>query len=238
MFQIKLPVPFKYLTLALVFFSVLLSDLQSGHFLSIFCFICYIVGGIPFSLIIVKYFEKKDLRQIGSGNIGTTNVLRTSSKKIAFLVLVLDVLKGFLPGYIALKVFNFDYSVALFSTLFAVLGQIFSCWLQFKGGKGVATSFGGILFFAPWPVITFAVFAWAIIFYFSRVSSLSTLLTVVMTFILFYGLGGSDYSWLLRQKDGGLDSCFAIYIFLLTPLLFYSHRSNIMRLIKKEELKF
>ena len=108
-----------------------------------FIFIFYLVGSIPFALLIPKFFGHGDIRDIGSGNVGATNVLRTGNKFLAFLVLCLDVLKGLLP-FILLNLYseNIGLLQTIFLCHFSILGHIFPIWLKFKGGKGVATYIG------------------------------------------------------------------------------------------------
>ena len=110
-------------------------------------FYSYLSGSIPFGLILTKLFTNKDVRKIGSGNIGATNVLRTGKKSLAFLVLILDGLKGFLPVFLITNLYinNFEYFfIIIFISSFAILGHIFPIWLKFQGGKGVATYIGFI----------------------------------------------------------------------------------------------
>ena len=137
----------------------------------VFMFMSYLCGSIPFGLILTKIFSKKDIRKIGSGNIGATNVLRTGNKYLAVLTLILDILKGYIPVVIALYYFNnFVYRIALLT----MLGHIFPIWLKFKGGKGVATYLGiisalsiqlGLLFIFTWIIVS-------LIFKYSSLSSM------------------------------------------------------------------
>ena len=105
--------------------------------------VSYIMGSIPFGLILTKIFLKKDIRNVGSGNIGATNVLRTGNKKIAISVLLLDFLKCYLPTLFILHIYNLN--IASFCGLFSIIGHIFSVWVYFKGGKGIACFFGFFL---------------------------------------------------------------------------------------------
>ena len=102
----------------------------------------YLLGSIPFGLVLTKIFLKKDIRTIGSGNLGTTNVLRTGNKFLAIATLVFDLFKGYISVYITILYFE---SLASFSALICFIGHIFPVWLKFKGGKGVATYLGVIL---------------------------------------------------------------------------------------------
>ena len=143
----------------------------------------YLSGSIPFGLILTKIFIKVDVRKIGSGNIGATNVFRTGNKLLATSTLILDVIKGYIPVILAMKFFP---DLIQLSCLMAFLGHIFPIWIKFKGGKGVATYLGilfalsiqlGFLFIFTWSVIT-------LIFRYSSVSSIFSTLTVfVVTFI-------------------------------------------------------
>ena len=151
--------------------------------------ICYLIGSIPFGLILIKLFDNNDLRNIGSGNIGATNVLRTGNKKLALLTLVLDLSKSFIPLFIFFKLYphpiinNFFYLIIvdkIFLILvfgyFFVLGHCFPIWLKFKGGKGIATSLGVILsidFFIGLCLLTI----WILVFLIFKISSLSALIS-------------------------------------------------------------
>ena len=121
----------------------------------------YFLGSIPFGLILTKVFLRKDIRKVGSGNIGTTNVLRTGKKSLAIATLIFDILKGYVSVVITLKYFN---DLVYFSALICFIGHIFPVWLKFKGGKGVATYLGiilalsfkfGIIFGLTWLLISF-----------------------------------------------------------------------------------
>ena len=120
----------------------------------------YLCGSIPFGLILTKIFNKKDIRKIGSGNIGATNVLRTGNKLLALTTLLFDILKGFLPVLISKQYFpEFIY----LCSLFAFFGHIFPIWLKFRGGKGVAT-FLGILFGLSYSLAFLFIFTWIVVF--------------------------------------------------------------------------
>ena len=140
-------------------------------------FYSYFLGSIPFGLIITKIFLNQDIRDVGSGNIGTTNVLRTGKKTLAIATLIFDILKGSLSVIITLKYFN---DLIYFSALICLIGHIFPVWLKFKGGKGVATYLGiifalsfnlGIIFTVTWLIISF-------IFKYSSLASMIGALTV------------------------------------------------------------
>ena len=180
--------------------------------------ISYLMGSIPFGLILTKIFLKKDIREIGSGNIGATNVLRTGNKLIGYSTLILDVLKAVLPVlYVKINFPDAEY----ISSLFAFIGHVFPVWLKFKGGKGVAT-YVGILFSLN--IIFGLVFGicWLIIFFISKYSSLASLigsLSVPVYILIFQGLE---------------NVFFYVIMFIL---IFFTHRENIKRLKNKEETK-
>ena len=178
----------------------------------------YLMGSIPFGLILTKIFLKKDIRNIGSGNIGATNVLRSGNKTIGYLTLVLDILKAIVP-VLYIK-YNFPELIYI-SSLSVFLGHVFPIWLKFKGGKGVAT-YVGILFSINYILgITFT-FTWLIIFFISRYSSLGSILsTMVIPIFVFFN---PNYE----------DEYFYIILFVL---IFFTHRENVKRLINKEESK-
>ena len=180
--------------------------------------ISYLMGSIPFGLILTKVFLKKDIREIGSGNIGATNVLRTGNKLIGYLTLILDVLKAVIP-VLYIK-FNFPDLVYI-SSLSAFIGHVFPVWLKFKGGKGVAT-YVGILFSLN--IIFGLVFGicWLIIFFISKYSSLASLIG---------SLSIPVYILILE----GLENVFFYVIMFI--LIFFTHRENIKRLKNKEETK-
>ena len=179
--------------------------------------VSYLLGSIPFGLILTKLFLKKDIRDIGSGNIGATNVLRSGNKLIGYLTLLLDILKAIIPViYIKFNYPDFIY----ISSLCVFLGHVFPVWLKFKGGKGVAT-YVGILFSIN--IIFGFVFAisWLLVFLFSKYSSLSSLLA---------SLAVPIYLFITNDEQ-------IIFFVILFVLIFYTHRENIKRLKNKEETK-
>ncbi len=180
--------------------------------------ISYLMGSIPFGLILSKIFLKKDIRNIGSGNIGATNVLRSGNKTIGYLTLVLDILKAIVP-VLYIK-YNFPELIYI-SSLSVFLGHVFPIWLKFKGGKGVAT-YVGILFSINYILgITFT-FTWLLIFFISRYSSLGSILStmVIPIFVFFNPNYENEYFYII-----------------LFVLIFFTHRENVKRLINKEESK-
>ena len=179
--------------------------------------ISYLLGSIPFGYILTKFFLKKDIRNIGSGNIGATNVLRSGNKIIGYLTLLLDILKAIIP-VIYIK---FNYPELIYITSLSVfLGHVFPVWLKFKGGKGVAT-YVGILFSVNIIFGSIFVFSWLIIFFISKYSSLSSLLASLSIPI-----------YLIIIKGDQL-----IFFSIMFVLIFYTHRENIKRLKNKEESK-
>jgi len=180
--------------------------------------ISYLMGSIPFGLILTKIFLKKDIREIGSGNIGATNVLRTGNKVIGYLTLVLDVLKAIMPViYIKFQIPELVYV----SSLSVFIGHVFPVWLKFIGGKGVAT-YVGILFSINYIFGALFVFSWLIIFFISKYSSLGSILSTLLIPIFIFL--NSNYE----------NEYFFIIMFVL---ILYTHRENVKRLINKEESK-
>ncbi len=180
--------------------------------------ISYLMGSIPFGLILTKTFLKKDIREVGSGNIGATNVLRTGNKSIGYLTLVLDILKAIIPVIYV----KFNYPDYLFiSSLCAFLGHVFPIWLKFKGGKGVAT-YLGILFAINIYFGLIFIIIWLIIFVLSKYSSLSSLVA---------SLSIPIYLIILAKYDQ------VIFFVIMFVLIFFTHRENIKRLKNNEETK-
>jgi glycerol-3-phosphate acyltransferase PlsY len=188
----------------------------------IFIIFFYIIGSIPFGLILAKLFGFGDIRRIGSGNVGATNVLRTGNKYLAIGVLCLDILKGLLP-FLLLNSFadNIGLLHAILLCHFAILGHIFPVWLKFKGGKGVAT-YIGFLFGINIFLGLFFIIAWTVIAFISRYSSLSSIISSLIAPIYFF-INYNNYI-----------SIFLLYLFLLIIL---KHHENIKRLINRTENK-
>ena len=180
--------------------------------------ISYLMGSIPFGLILTKFFLKKDIRDVGSGNIGATNVLRTGNKLIGYFTLILDVLKAVIP--VLYVKFNFPELVYI-SSLSAFIGHVFPIWLKFKGGKGVAT-YVGILFSINYFFGIIFIVSWLIIFFISKYSSLGSILSSLLIPIFIFL--NSNYE----------NQYFFIIMFVL---ILYTHRENVKRLINKEESK-
>ena len=178
----------------------------------------YLMGSIPFGLILTKIFLNKDIRDIGSGNIGATNALRTGNKLIGYSTLILDIAKAIIP-VIFVKI-NYPDLIYI-ASLSAFLGHVFPVWLKFKGGKGVAT-YVGILFSINFLLGIIFVASWSIIFLMFRYSSLSSIIGSISIPI---------YILITDQISN------AIFFSIMFVLIFYTHRENIKRLKNKEESK-
>jgi len=176
------------------------------------------MGSIPFGFILTKIFLKKDIRKIGSGNIGATNALRTGNKIIGYSTLILDILKAVVP-VIYVKIFYQD--LLYIASLCAFLGHVFPIWLKFKGGKGVAT-YVGILFTINFYLGIVFTISWCVTFFVSKFSSLSSLVGALSVPV---------YLLILTQIDQ------LIFFTIMFVLIFFTHRENIKRLKNKEETK-
>lgn len=179
----------------------------------------YLLGSIPFGLVLTRLAGTQDIRQIGSGNIGATNVLRTGRKGLAAATLLCDIFKGTLAVILVAKLFGHD--AALVAGLGAFLGHLFPVWLRFKGGKGVATYIGILIGFAWIAAVAFGVI-WFAVAGITRYSSLSGLVASAATPAILWTLGQTDTAML-----------FAV----LTILVFAMHRANIARLFAGTESK-
>ena len=180
--------------------------------------ISYLMGSIPFGFILTKIFLKKDIREIGSGNIGATNALRTGNKSIGYSTLVLDILKAVVP-VIYVKIFYQDFLHIV--SLCVFLGHVFPVWLKFKGGKGVATYIGILFALNIYFGIIFTI-SWFITFLISKYSSMSSLVGAASIPI---------YLIILAQFDE------VIFFTIMFVLIFFTHRENIKRLKNQEETK-
>ena len=185
----------------------------------LFAFLAYLAGSIPSGYLVAKA-RGVDIRKVGSGNIGGTNVTRALGRKWGAVVGVLDFIKSYLPSFLALRFIRVDWQVLLISIM-PVLGHVYPVWLKFKGGKGVATIFGiltayfGLAFFLVWFIV------WYLAVKFIKLMSLVNLLMALLFPLLFWL---KFHSWL-----------FAAFGFLLTILVWWSHRSNIKRLLAGNE---
>ena len=180
--------------------------------------VSYLFGSIPFGLLLTKIFLKKDIREIGSGNIGATNVLRSGNKILGYSTLVLDILKAVLP-ILYVKFFMNDY--LYISALSIFIGHVFPIWLKFKGGKGVASYLGILCCLDIFTALIFGV-VWIFVFMLFKFSSLSSLLAslTIPIFQFFYN-SNSDY----------------YFYFMMFILIFFTHRENIKRLRNNTESK-
>ena len=177
----------------------------------------YLLGSIPFGLVLTKIFLKKDIREIGSGNIGTTNVLRTGKKSLAVATLVLDLLKGYFS--IVITFIYFDNLIS-YSALICFIGHIFPVWLKFKGGKGVATYLGVILALSYKFFLIFGI-TWLVLSFLFRYASLSSIVSSLIVFV---------YSYFFINN-------FSLILFIFFVIIVYTHRENIVRLKNSEESK-
>ncbi len=194
-----------------------------------FYILAYLVGGIPFGLLLAKYFGKINITEVGSGSIGATNVLRALktqdpklAKKVAIATLVLDVLKGIVVLSIA-KVMGLSEATLWAIAILAVVGHCYSPYLKFEGGKGVATGMGVLFFLLPIETII-GVIVWLIVAKIVKISSLASLLAFLTIAIS---------SFILHPKIYTIESHAPILI--ITFIIFYKHIPNIMRIVKGEE---
>ena len=177
----------------------------------------YLLGSIPFGLILTKIFLKKDIRKIGSGNIGTTNVLRTGKKSLAAGTLVLDLMKGYFSIIIT---FTYFENLISYSALICFIGHIFPVWLKFKGGKGVATYLGVILALSYKFFLIFGI-SWLVLSFLFRYASLSSIISSLIVFVCSYFFNNN----------------FSLILFIFFIIILYTHRDNIVRLKNSEESK-
>jgi glycerol-3-phosphate acyltransferase PlsY len=195
--------------------------------------LAYFLGSIPFGLILTKVFTKKDIRSIGSGNIGATNVLRAGGKKLAAITLLLDALKGvivivfifgipdFIPSTNKLFAYNFEFTSAAWLGLFAILGHCFPIWLKFKGGKGVATALGVLLAAVPYAGLSSCA-TWLLMAFIFKYSSLAALAAVAVAPVVTLFVYGS--------APAGVCALIAL-------LVWVRHAANIKRLLNGTEPK-
>lgn len=181
--------------------------------------LAYLLGSIPFGLLLAKAMGAGDIRKIGSGNIGATNAMRTGNKKLGAFTLLGDMLKGTAAVLLA---YALAPHAAPLAGLVAVLGHIFPVWLKFRGGKGVATALGAILGLAPL-VFVLCIATWLGMFKWKRISSLSALTAFVLAPI---------YAFFIADMQA------ALAILVMAAVIFVTHRDNIRRLISGEEASF
>lgn len=182
--------------------------------------ISYLIGSIPFSYLIPKWFGKIDIRQHGSGNTGTTNVARTLGLKIGIIAFVGDFLKGVLPVFIV--TFYLSRDVAALAAAASVLGHCYPVWLGFKGGKGIATSAGALLFLMPDVFIILGIYQFVVIIA-SKYMSLASITSALLLPILAFSLDKS--------------STLQVFSLLLGLFVVYKHKDNVKRLLNGSENK-
>lgn len=200
----------------------------------------YLIGSIPFGLLLTKFGGYGDIRSIGSGNIGATNVLRTGNKKLAALTLLLDGAKGAVAVYLAQAAMTYDAS--LYAAVGAFLGHLFPVWLKFKGGKGVATTIG--IFLALLPQLgVIVILLWLATAAIFRMSSLAALVAIGLSPLLAWYLT-KDLSDTVHSLDGSITFLVNYHPHVLPYIcafmavfVFIKHKQNILRLLKGEEPK-
>jgi glycerol-3-phosphate acyltransferase PlsY len=180
--------------------------------------IAYVLGSIPFGILMSWLFNLSDPRKTGSKSIGATNVLRSGNWAAAFLTLLLDALKGVLAVWLAL---HFDPPFAQLAGLVVVVGHVWPIWLGFRGGKGIATAFG-VLLILSWPVATACLVTWLTVAIVSRYSSLSSIVSILLSTL---------YALFLDENQ------VVFLCFVLSILLIWTHRTNIGRLLTGRETK-
>ena len=190
----------------------------------------YFCGSIPFGLILTKTFSGKDIRDVGSGNIGATNVLRTGNKYLAFSTLILDILKGYIAVIITKQFFP---ELLQLSALLVFLGHIFPIWLKFKGGKGVAT-FLGILFALSYSLTLLFILTWITVALIFKYSSLSSIFASITVFVISF-----IKESIIKAFDSDISnvSDIKLLLFIFLILIIYTHKNNISNLINRTEHK-
>lgn len=193
----------------------------------------YLIGSIPFGYIMMRFFAKKDIRTIGSGNIGATNVIRSGNKILGIITWLLDSTKGlFFVIFVDKTIINryiyteFRTELILLIGFFAILGHVFSIFMKFKGGKGVATSSSIYLYINLYVGLSFFI-CWILVFLKTRVSSLSAICAFLAS--LCFSISLKIYSL--------IPTSHIVFFISVTILIIFTHRSNIVRLILNNELK-
>jgi glycerol-3-phosphate acyltransferase PlsY len=215
MFHVKNATRIFFFFFLVVLYTTILTS-ENNHFITL-CFAAYGLGSIPFGYILARFFNH-DLSKIGSGNIGATNVLRTGNKGLAALTLILDAAKGWLAVLWLGSYEGIEY-LPYIVALIAILGHLYPIWLDFKGGKGVATGLG-VLFALQWPLALTAAGLWVLFAFLLRISSLAALLTVAILPII---------AFIFTNEPT------ALFCLIMGTLIFISHKSNIYRLIGGKE---
>jgi glycerol-3-phosphate acyltransferase PlsY len=182
----------------------------------------YLLGSIPFGVLVAKAFGIGDLRSAGSGNIGATNAYRVGGKKVGILTLILDAAKGYVAVYVTGYLFPLEFEAL--AMLAVMCGHCFPIWLKFKGGKGVATMVASYLAISPMLGLI-VILTWVTLFLLKRISSLASLVAAVVGFCVFaYGEGGLSLN--------------IVTIFVAILIVFIRHKENITRLLRGEEKAF
>lgn len=212
---------------------------MSINVLFIWCALAYLIGSIPSGYILVKLFLKADVRKQGSGNIGATNVLRTGGKKLALATYILDITKVWIPmalfGVIMNPINDMPSDILLSSLMIVggmgVIGHMYSCWLKFSGGKGVASFTGFCAWLFPYSAII-GIFVFLIVAFATKIVSIASLIGIIAagTYVVFYVFPILDTPTQLML----ISKIFFIFIIVL---IFVRHKSNIARLIKGQENK-
>jgi acyl phosphate:glycerol-3-phosphate acyltransferase len=190
--------------------------------------IAYFLGSIPFGYLIVKLAGGGDVRSSGSGNIGATNVARVAGRLPGFVTFLLDGAKGYLAVWLALRWFHADIRWTMIAAVAAVLGHMFSCWLKFRGGKGVATGLG-VFLPITWQAMAAAVALWLVVLAFWRYVSLASVAAAVALPFLVWGFYAPRHAPPLSVSTGSA---------LIAVLIIFKHRANIGRLIAGTERRF
>lgn len=195
----------------------------------------FLAGSIPFGLILVKLAGKGDVRQQGSGNIGATNVMRTGGKGLGIATLLLDAAKGYVPVLLAAHVGGYGYTALAWVALSAVLGHMYTPWLKFEGGKGVATALGVCLAYHPWVVLpSLGAFLGMVLIF--RYVSLGSIVAAILLIPSALGLFGTKISGLQALPE--LHARYLMLAWVLMALLVVrKHASNIQRLLQGRENK-
>ena len=199
----------------------------------------YLLGSIPFGLILSKKILNIDIRKLGSKNIGATNVIRAGNRKIGTLTLLLDISKVIIPMMMA-KYFDINANMIIIIGFFSLLGHVFPIWLNFRGGKGVAAYFGILLIMSPLFSLLF-ILMWVSTFVTTRYSSLSSITSIIsipVVYIMVNMMKLNDFIYydFLRPKDIDFRINFTIILFI-SVILIYRHMENIKRLIKGQGSK-
>lgn len=191
----------------------------------LYVLINYLLGSIPFGFLLVKIFQKSDIREIGSKNIGATNVMRTGNKTLALFTFLFDAMKGTLAAYISTKYLYNNQTLFSISIIAVIIGHMFPIWLKFKGGKGISTNFGVMLYLSPF-VFLISLLTWLGIFKFTKISSISGLSAMTISSII---VGINLFP--------NYDHLFQSYL-VISLLIIFKHKENIIRLINGNEKSF